>query len=82
MMAATICLWKPAAQVAPTREKAETTRNLWVPAVNNTGTFGRWGYVELRNPGTFRADLTTAIEALYSEPSEFAREGASSHATA
>jgi type III restriction enzyme len=67
---------------APTREKAETTRNLWVPAVNNTGTFGRWGYVELRNPGTFRADLTTAIEALYSEPSEFAREGASSHATA
>jgi type III restriction enzyme len=69
-------------KAAPTREKAETTRNLWVPAVNNIGSFGRWGYAELRNPKTFRTDLTTAIEALYLEPSEFAREGASSHATA
>jgi type III restriction enzyme len=67
---------------APTREKADTTRDLWVPAINNAGTFGRWGYAELRNPATFRGDLVTAIEALYLEPSEFAREGASSHATA
>ena len=67
---------------APTREKAETTRNLWVPAVNGNGGFGRWGYAELRDPKTFRADLAAAIETLYLEPSEFAREGASSHATA
>jgi type III restriction enzyme len=67
---------------APTREKAETTRNLWVPAVNGNGGFGRWGYVEMRDPKTFRADLAIAIEALYLEPSVFAREGATSHATA
>jgi hypothetical protein len=54
-----------------------------VPAVNGSGTLGVWGYAELRNPKTFRADLTTAIEALHLEPrTEFAREGASSHATA
>ena len=62
---------------APTTEKANTTRDLWVPAVNGNGGFGRWGYAELRDPKTFRADLTDAIEALYLEPSEFAREGAS-----
>ncbi len=67
---------------APTREKAETTRNLWVPAVNGNGGFGRWGYAELRDPKTFRADLAAAIGALHREPFEFAREGASSHATA
>jgi type III restriction enzyme len=63
-------------KAAPTREKAETTRDLWIPAVRYHGGFGRWGYVELRDPKTFRADLGTAIEALYAEPSEFAREGA------
>jgi type III restriction enzyme len=69
-------------KAAPTREKAETTRNLWVPAINGSSAFGRWGYAELRDPKTFRADLAAAIETLYREPFEFAREGASSHATA
>ena len=59
-----------------TAEKADTTRGLWLNAVNGHGGFGRWGYAELTNPKTFRADLTTAVEALYAEPSEFAREGA------
>jgi type III restriction enzyme len=63
-------------KAAPTREKAETTRDLWIPAVHHHGGFGRWGYAELRDPKTFRADLGTAIYALYAEPSEFAREGA------
>jgi len=60
----------------PTKEKADTARGLWVPAINAHGGFGRWGYAELTNPKTFRADLVTAIDALYNEPSEFAREGA------
>ena len=67
---------------APTREKAETTRNLWVPAVNNNGAFGVWRHAELTEPTRFRAGLQTAIEALYNDPSELAREGAISHATA
>jgi len=48
----------------PTKEKAETTRDLWLPAVNNHGGFGRWSYCELKDPARFRVDLETAIAAL------------------
>ena len=48
----------------PTKEKAETARNLWVPAVNNHGGFGRWSYCELKDPTRFRSDLEAAIAAL------------------
>ena len=30
--------------------KAATARTLWVPAVNNNGGFGRWAFVEIRDP--------------------------------
>jgi type III restriction enzyme len=46
------------------REKAETTRTLWLPAVNNHGGFGRWSYCELKDPAAFRPDLEGAIAAL------------------
>ena len=46
------------------REKAAkvaTARNLWVPAVNNHGAFGRWRFVEIADPwdakNTIRASL-------------------------
>jgi type III restriction enzyme len=29
--------------------KAETMRNVWVPAVNNSERFGRWGFLELND---------------------------------
>jgi type III restriction enzyme len=29
--------------------KAETMQNLWVPGVNNLGTFGRWAFAEFRD---------------------------------
>ncbi|MEZ0018025.1 BPTD_3080 family restriction endonuclease [Sinorhizobium fredii] len=29
--------------------KAETTRNVWVPAVNNAGRYGRWEFLELKD---------------------------------
>jgi type III restriction enzyme len=32
----------------PAGERAATARDLWVPAVNNHGGFGRWGFVEVR----------------------------------
>ena len=48
----------------PTKEKADTARNLWVPAVNNHGGFGRWSYCELKDPAEFRQDLDLAIAAL------------------
>ena len=32
--------------------KVATTQNLWVPAVNNDGRFGRWGFLEIKDPHT------------------------------
>jgi len=51
----------------PTKEKADTVRDLWLPAVNNHGGFGRWSYCELTNPAMFRPDLEAAITALRAE---------------
>ena len=30
--------------------KVETAKNLWVPAVNNNGAFGRWAFIEITDP--------------------------------
>ncbi len=30
--------------------KVDTARKLWVPAVNNGGAFGRWAFLEIRDP--------------------------------
>ena len=45
--------------------KTNTTRELWVPAVNNYGGFGRWGYVEVKHPDEAREQVGLAIENLY-----------------
>jgi type III restriction enzyme len=68
-------------KAGPTHEKANTARNLWVPAVNNSGAFGHWGYCELRDQAVFRVGLEQAIESLYLGSSEFAREGESRDAS-
>ncbi|HEX4792852.1 MAG TPA: DEAD/DEAH box helicase family protein [Humisphaera sp.] len=42
--------------------KVDTAKTLWVPAVNNAGTWGRWAYIEIGDPwdaaGTIRAMLS------------------------
>ena len=40
--------------------KAATARTLWVPAVNNHGGFGRWAFIEIRDPW----DAENALRAL------------------
>ncbi len=30
--------------------KVATARNLWVPAINNHGGFGRWAFLEITDP--------------------------------
>ena len=35
--------------------KVATTRTMWVPAVNGTGAFGRWDYIEVRDPWDAKA---------------------------
>ena len=49
----------------PTQIKASTARDSWCVAVNNLGTYGRWGYVELKDPTRFREELRQAIAGLY-----------------
>jgi len=44
--------------------KAEMMRNKWLPAVNRLGSYGRWGFAELRSIHDFRPDLDAAIDAL------------------
>ena len=46
-------------------QKAWAARNLWAPAVNNSGRFGRWSFCELRDPTTAKRDLRPAIDALF-----------------
>ena len=41
--------------------KVTTARTLWVPAVNNAGTWGRWAFVEVKDPWNVRAELNQAI---------------------
>jgi type III restriction enzyme len=44
--------------------KVSTAKNLWVPAVNNHGGFGRWGFMEISDPwdakNTIRAGLNSS----------------------
>lgn len=51
----------------PTKEKARTARESWVPAVNNHDGFGRWGYVEIKDLNGLRGVLNDAIDNLYAE---------------
>jgi type III restriction enzyme len=55
------------AGAAKTSSKALTARERWCAAVNNHGGFGRWGYVEIKDPATAEADLRTAIDLLYAD---------------
>lgn len=46
--------------------KTATIQNLWVPAVNNSGQFGRWAFVEVNDPysamQTVREYLTAPVQ--------------------
>nr|WP_244867860.1 DEAD/DEAH box helicase family protein [Vannielia litorea] len=44
--------------------KAETMRGKWIPAVNRLGSYGRWGFAELREVHDFGPALDTAINTL------------------
>lgn len=40
--------------------KVATARNLWVPAVNNHGSFGRWAFVEISDPWDAKGTILAA----------------------
>jgi type III restriction enzyme len=41
-----------------------TARNLWIPAVNNLGTFGRWAFVEITDPWNAKTDIAAFLNSL------------------
>ncbi len=41
--------------------KVAAARNLWIPAVNNHGGFGRWGFVEVTDPWDALATIRAAV---------------------
>jgi type III restriction enzyme len=41
--------------------KVSTARTLWVPAVNNHGGFGRWDFIEIRDPWDARNAITAFV---------------------
>lgn len=44
------------------KEKKNTMETYWVPGINNTGKFGRWAFVEFRDPMVMENQLSTAAE--------------------
>lgn len=44
--------------------KADTAAKVWVPAVNALGTFGRWAYVELKDPLSAQSELRKFLKSL------------------
>jgi type III restriction enzyme len=46
------------------QEKAETTRTLWLPAVNRQGQFGLWDFIEVKDPHTAGRLIRDAARAL------------------
>ncbi len=41
----------------PKEAKVETTSTLWVPAINNHGAFGRWAFIEIRDPWNTASEI-------------------------
>jgi type III restriction enzyme len=42
--------------------KVSTARNLWIPAVNNHGEFGRWAFIEISDPWDAKNTIRAVIE--------------------
>lgn len=47
------------------QHKAQTMEQLWVPGVNNLGTYGRWGFHELRDGFAIQDEFEALVERLY-----------------
>ena len=43
--------------------KVAAARNLWIPAVNNHGGFGRWAFVEIADPWDAKRALMLSLDA-------------------
>jgi len=39
-----------------------TARDMWVPAINNHGGFGRWAFLEIRDPWNAQNEIRAALQ--------------------
>jgi type III restriction enzyme len=44
--------------------KVETARTLWVPAINNDGRFGRWAFLEIKDPWNAQNEIRSLLKRL------------------
>ena len=49
------------------KEKKLTMDTYWIPAVNNSGQFGRWAFAELTDVYAIQSDFTARIEAEFNK---------------
>jgi type III restriction enzyme len=42
--------------------KVSTARDMWVPTINNHGGFGRWAFLEIRDPWNAQNEVRAALE--------------------
>jgi type III restriction enzyme len=54
--------------------KVSTAQNLWVPALNNHGGFGRWAFLEVQDPWDAKSLIRTALGVIGSNQEEY-RDG-------
>ena len=47
--------------------KVATARNLWVPAVNNDGQYGRWAFIEISDPWDAKNTIRGFLNGVESE---------------
>ena len=47
--------------------KVETAKNLWIPAVNNHGVFGTWGFIEIIDPWDAKNLIRSYLQLLGTE---------------
>ena len=52
--------------------KVETARNLWVPAVNNNGSFGHWEFIEITDPWDAKSLIRAYLANLNNDEGETA----------
>ena len=55
--------------------KVATARTLWVPAINNHGGFGRWGFIEVADPWNAQNLIRGFLEQLHIAPTEEVTHG-------
>jgi type III restriction enzyme len=44
--------------------KVDTARRLWIPAINNDGRFGRWAFLEIKDPWNAQTEIRSLLRAL------------------